>query len=385
VGRLTAAVLAAVLALAAQRAAAQAPPPGAGVAPRTDTLEEQREARLARQREAVVAQLAAMEKFGQEERFLAALRAVGDAAPQGDEEAAPFRPVKVGRVPLGAFSSFVRWQSPRAGRDRPVAIDLELPNHPFAAIADFDRQLRGRGLDFLLVVLPSRLEIYPELACELAATDGFAGMGAATQRFLLELNRAGVETLSLTGPFVAARFGADPADQLFLRSDPHWTPRGAELAAKVVAEQVARFPWFERGSIVEGRDVRIEPRDFGYDPGPALAKRGAEVEPVSGNTLWTGDKLFDAADESSPITVLGDSNVRLHSMTACDFCTQLCRFTGWKIDAIQAYGGAAEQVRRKLARREPSEWQGKQLVVWVVPETLLVPTEWWKLVPLDAK
>ena len=349
--------------------------PDAGIEAKPDPSRAQR---LERQKAAIEAQIAAMESHGQEERFLAALRATLDATPVAEEESAPFVPVKNGLVPLGAFSSFVKWQSPRASRDRPVANDVTLPNHPFAAIVDFDKQVRARGVDFLLVVLPSRLEIHPELVCDLESSAKFPGMGLGTQRFLLELTLAGVEAVSLTGPFAAAR-----ADRpLYLRTDPHWTPQGAELAARVVADRIARFPWFEHGPLVEGRDFTASLQDFGYDPGEALAKRGAEIEPVRGNALVSGGKLLDAMDKDGPFVALGDSNLRLHSMTACDFCSQLFRFTGWKVDPLQAYGGAAEQVRRKLARRTPDQWKGKKLVVWLVPETLLVTSDWWKLVPL---
>jgi len=349
-----------------------------------DDAEAQRTRRLARQRAVIEAQIAAMERFGQEESFRAALRAVVDAAPPADDEAAAFRAVKEGLVPIGAFTSFVRWQSPRANRDRPVALDFDLQNHPYAAILDFDRQVRARGVDFLLVVLPSRLEIYPELVCDLAPGGVFAGMGIATQRFLLELNRAGVEGMSLTGAFADVRYaGGDPADQMFLRFDPHWTPHGAELAAKLVADQIVTRPWFERGPHVEGRDFRVEPREFGYQPNETLARRGAQLEPVVGNVLVAGDALFESIDPKSPIVVLGDSFVRVHSMTACDFCTQLLRFTGWRIDVIESRGGAAEQVRRTLARRTADQWTGKRLVVWLIPETLLVTSESWKPVKLE--
>jgi hypothetical protein len=394
-------ILAALAALAAGGVAklrgskAQDAPPAApsgdpkAVAPASPPADAARTARLAAQRAVAEAEIAAIDKFGQEPRFLATMRAVVDQTPAEEEEGAPFRPVRIGKVALATFGSFVRWQSPRAGREKPVALDLDLPHHPYAAIVDFDRQLRERGLDLLVVLMPSRLQIYPELVTDMPASPGFAGTGIETQRFLLALNDAGVEAIGLTGPFAAERFGAErPSDQLYLRTDPHWTARGAELAARVVAKEIARYPWFEPGPMKEGRDFHAEERDFAYVPNEALTKRGAEKEAMTGRCLMRGDapdQLLDAMDPAGPIIVLGDSYVRVHSMTACDFCSQLFRFTGWKIDVIQTYGGAAEQVRRKLARRDPTQMQGKKLIVWVIPETILPPNDWWKLVKLAPK
>ncbi len=383
----------AVVAIELALAAVQTAPPAAVAPVAPDTVSGEtpvapdRAARLDAQRQQAEAQLAAMHAFGQEPRFTAALKTVVDANP-GDPESLPFQPVKAGCVPLGAFTSFVRWQS-RASESGPlVAVDFAIANHPFAAIVDFDRQLRERGLELLVVLLPSRLEIYPELVCELPAT-GFAGMGEGTQRFVAELARGGVEAISLVAPLVAARFGELPADQVFLRTDPHLTPRGYEVAAMAVAERLAELPSYQRGTLVEGRDFRVEPREFGYKPGDTLIKRGSELEPVRGNALFhcgeQRDQLFDVIDPEAPIVVLGDSNARLHSATACDFCSQLARFTGQKVDVLKADGGAADQTRRKLGRREPERWKTMKTIVWLVPETILVPALRWKTIPLEQE
>jgi hypothetical protein len=345
-------------------------------------------ARLAAQRERLQAQLAAQEKYADEEkRFIEALRAVIEVHPPGSVEGVgSFWEVKRGKAPAGAFTSFQIWHTMRTDRPRPVSVDYSLPLHPYSVIVDFSKQIRARGAELLLVTLPTKLEVHPDLVLDVPAIEGFAGMGSGTSRFLLALNEAGVETLDLSVPFVAARQPPDAdAGELYLHADAHWAPRGAETAAKAVADAVAEYPWFKSGPLIVGRDLHLEKREIDYNPGQELMRVGAEMQRVKANVVLLGVTMLDAVSATSPFILLGDSHVRLYRATGCDFCAHFCRYTGWKLDVIQSFGGAADQVRRKLAHRTPSEWEGKKLVIWIVPETLLVPAPWWKPVKFDGK
>ena len=62
----------------------------------------------------------------------------------------------------------------------------------------------------------------------------------------------------------------------------------------------------------------------------------------------------------------------MRSLDCVDFVTQLSRFLGWKIDCLFAANGGQRQVRQKLARREPGEWKGKRLAIWLLPEQLAI-------------
>jgi len=365
-------VIAALLALAVWQAPADA--------------DAARAARLAAQRQQAMARHDAIVASGLEAPFTAALERVIAAHP-GDVETLPYLAVKEGKVPLGAFTSFVRWQGREAEGRPPVAIDREVANAPLATIVDFERQLAARGVALLVVLLPTRLELHPELVVDApAGTDAkFAGLGSATQLLVAELATEGVEAVSVLDAFVAHRATAPAADPLFLANDPHLTPRGYELAARVAAQRLLAWPGFAHGSMVEGRDFVVAPAEFAYDPAETALKRGAVKEAVRGDTLRQGNAIVDFHDANAPLVVLGDSHTRLHSFTACDFVAQLGRFTGQKVDFLKADGGAPDQVRRKLARREPERWKTMKTVVWLLSETVLVPSSRWKTIALGEQ
>src|SRR5262249_9490927 len=156
--------------------------------------------------------------------------------------------------------------------------------HPGPVIADLARQMREHGVEFLCVTFPSRLQLYPELLIDVKPDEKFAGMVEANTRFLQELNRQGVEVVDLAPAFAAARHVAgDDGDLLYLRSNLHWTPRGAELAAKIVAERVRAQPWFKPGVWQEGKFFDVSPRKFTFKSDFEGQAPGAPNETVVAN------------------------------------------------------------------------------------------------------
>ncbi|MBL8841775.1 MAG: hypothetical protein JNL90_09645 [Planctomycetes bacterium] len=344
-------------------------PPAAPAAAPQAVLEAQERAALARH--------AAIVAFGQEERFRAELARLCAELPE-DADALPFVPLKEGCLPPRILRNFAQWHAPvRPGR--PVAaLDVELEHHPLAAIVDFAEQLRVRGIDLLVVLLPTRIEVHPEHVVDLDLA-GFPGFGSATQQFVAELAARGVAAESLLDEFVAGRRADAP---LYLTTDPHLTPRGYELAARVAARRLKELPGHVPGKLVAGRDFTIVQEDFKYAPEPTIAKRGAQPAVVNGATLKSGRNYFDWVDPQAPIVVLGDSNARIYSIGGCDFVAQLGRFTAQRLDFIKADDGSQEAVRKKLALRDAERWKSMKQVVWLLSEAVLIPSPRWKRVAL---
>lgn len=357
-----------------------------------DVVVAARSKRLAEEKTALEKSIAAIDAFGHAAEFVAAVEKLARAE-YANEEGVQLIALKDGTATGRTLLNFTTWQKPlpdrRAGSTGvPAAIDLAVENHPFAAIVDTEKQLRERSIDLLVVVVPGRIEVYPELVpgfdVPIAEGAGFVGIGAETQRFLLALNATGVETLDLQAAFAAERFGKkgdgapDRDDQLFLRSDPHWTPRGAELAARLVAARLAEIPWFRaRGPLKEGTDFELCDRAVVTEPSEKMVAAGAKPESLAAHVLRHGERPFDAVDEKSALLVMGDSYVRFYDGDGCDFCSELARFTGRKIDRISTPAGA-QQACRDAARRRPAKtWDGKRLVIWLLPTTNFAVRKNW--------
>ncbi|MBL8841776.1 MAG: hypothetical protein JNL90_09650 [Planctomycetes bacterium] len=359
-------------------------PPVTGIRPPVDRADPRRKARLAKQKEALDRQLAAMERFGHEPEWVEATRALHTA---WVAEHAEITYVEVGdwvftetlmrNIATSKIPGPLEKREPNEDGTLPALLDL----------VDLDRQFAEQGIDFLVVTVPSKLSVYPEAVLPELPLEGFAGFGSNLTRLLVEATREGVEALSLTAPFVAARGAIGGSDDLlFLKSDPHWTVRGSTLGAEKVAERIAQYPWFKPGPWPAGRHYHVEERGIPYVAGSDLASKGARDETMRGHVLVANSRPFNVVDAKSPILVFGDSYVRVHNEWAADFCSQLCRFTGWKIDAVFATSGGQTQVRQKLARRERGQWKGKKLAIWLLPEQLrlkAVKVDPIELFPID--
>ena len=344
-----------------------------GIHPWVERRDPARAGRMAEQRSLLEAQLAAMEKCGGEAEWIAAAKKLYDEWGGMEREGPGFVAAGDWVLTSALLDAIVWGKGPLPPDKRAPLEDGRLD--VLLMVADLDRQFAAQGIDFLVVTVPSKLAIYPEILLPEAKRDGFAGMGSVVAKLLLELNREGVETLSLTREFVAARHPADAKeDLLFLKSDPHWTVRGAELGARHVAERVAQYPWFKRGPIAEGKHYEVADEEVPYSAGGEMASRGSRDETMRGNVVKTRKgEPYDALDPRSPILVFGDSFVRVHRERAADFVTHLCRFTGWKIDCLFAVNGGQRQVHQKLERRAAAQWKGKRLAIWLVPEQITMP------------
>ena len=98
-----------------------------------------------------------------------------------------------------------------------------------ATIVQRAQILKKRGIEYLYVPIPSKQTIYKE------DVDEF------TRQYIpilvKELKKLGVNAIDLTQPFL------DRKDEgLYLPYDTHWNKKGAEIAAKVVAQQVTSIP-----------------------------------------------------------------------------------------------------------------------------------------------
>ncbi len=350
-----------------------------------------RAARVAKDRAALEAESAAIDAFGHQAEFQAALERIHEQLPGGK-----WWPVADGAISMVTVENWLTWNRPAAGRTLPVALDLELDHHPFAAITDLSRQLHDHGIEFLFVCFPTRVQIDPALVVPGLATplvaaiaapdaappvggDGapppFHGMVAVNTRFLLELSKAGVEVLNLAPQFVAERDGSadDPRRRLlYHRWNMHWSPRGAELAAKAIADRLAAMPWFKPGPYKEGRAFQVKRRDFPFQAEGNGQMPGAPPEKMAANGIQPlGPPLQKETKLHGPIVLLGDSFAQFHTDYSAAIFDQLFRFTGYPIDVIAPSGGA-ELACREALRRRGDGLAGKQVVIWLMQEAALV-------------
>jgi hypothetical protein len=260
---------------------------------------------------------------------------------------------------------------------------------PLPAIRSFHDQLQARRIRLLIVPVPNKESVYPEMLAARAEGAGVV-VSETTRRLLDQLERSGIEYVDLFEEFrrVRQRESRSDSRRLYLAKDSHWSPEGARVAAVAVARRVlaggtaargdrayAERPVTVRriGDLVEM--LRVPQIERALEPENLECRQVVQPD--------TGTPYRDATD--SEVLILGDSFLRIYEQDepgAAGFIADLARELGRPLAAIVNDGGGSTLVRQELARRS-SLLVNKKLVIWEFAEReIRYGSEGWKIVPL---
>jgi hypothetical protein len=258
-----------------------------------------------------------------------------------------------------------------------------------SAIRSFRDQLEAREIKLLVVPVPNKESVYPEMVAKRAENAG-AIVCEQTRRLLDELDEHGIAHVDLFELFRGAKKEEGPSGptRLYLAHDSHWSPKGAQLAAGAVARCVLASGILKRGSHAYAeRSVTV--RCLGDLVEMLQAPRiesALDPETIACSQVIqsVGGLPYRNAPESQ-ILILGDSFLRIYEQDepgAAGFIAHLARELGQPLASIVNDGGASTLVRQALARR-PTLLSNKKLVIWEFAERdIRYGTEGWKIVPL---
>lgn len=250
---------------------------------------------------------------------------------------------------------------------------------PLPAIAAFRDALAARGIRLLLVPVPVKPVVYPGHLWAGYPADAGPAWNRDRDEWNRRLAAAGVEVLDLTEAFRESR-----GDDLFLRTDTHWSPAGVDLAARLVADRIR--PWlgsYESTDFAVGDAEATARGDLAEllelpEATPGFAPQTVRIRPVP-----------DAVGgDGSPVLLLGDSYANIYTSADLNWGTdaglgpQLGRRLGLPVQVIARNGGGATAVRQALAAR-PGALAAKRVVVWEFSlRDLYDPAVGWDPLPL---
>ena len=242
--------------------------------------------------------------------------------------------------------------------------------NPLPIIVEFKQQLEKRGVDFLFVPVPTKLEVYPE-----KLEPGFEPLAGAIvnpyeRKLLLALSQQGVEVIDLLPAFLGAKGGA--GEPLYQRQDTHWTDRGLRLAAERLSARIERYPWYAE---LARHARRFSEREasftrFGdlHSRLPDAEQRKYTPETLLAHQVLGPDQQPYGDDPESPIVLLGDSFTAVYQLMDVEHAgvsAHIARGVGYPLDLVMSYGGGPN-VRQKLLRRGWESLGNKRLVIWMM-------------------
>ncbi|KJK08004.1 alginate O-acetyltransferase [Pseudomonas alkylphenolica] len=193
---------------------------------------------------------------------------------------------------------------------KPVANSDQFEQENLALIRGVRDTLQQRGVQLVLAIVPAKARLYSEYLGEQTPASLH---GDLYNEFHAQARQAGVFAPDLLAPLTTAK----ARGQLFLRTDTHWTPMGAEVVAQHLAEAVSRqnllsgepqqFITEQRQSAPYKGDLTnflpLDPLFSNLLPAPdTLQQRSTRPAEAA---VESGDALF--ADNEIPVALVGTS------------------------------------------------------------------------------
>ena len=125
---------------------------------------------------------------------------------------------------------------------------------PLPAIQSFRDQLQALGIRLLVVPVPNKESVYPEMLAKRAEDAGVV-VCEQTVRLLDQLEKRGIEYVDLFEVFRRAKQEESRSNpsRLYLAQDSHWSPEGARVAAGAVARRL-----LDGGTVKRGDHAYVE-------------------------------------------------------------------------------------------------------------------------------
>jgi hypothetical protein len=315
------------------------------------------------------------------DRWRAELARWGGAYAAWEERVRPFhddvrraladRPKEIaGIVGLDGFLFF------RRSLEVLVAGDLreqEKPGRdPYPAVVDYHGRLKARGIDLLFCPIPVKAAVMPAKMSENAPPAEGPYVDPWTRKLMAELADAGVECVDLLPAFLEERDGA--GEPFYMPLDTHWSHRALRIAARLFAERVRAYPWYDE---VAKEQVAYSTKHCTFKRRGDIVPMLPEAERLSCPPMELGaeqvvrpDGSFYKDEKSSPILFLGDSYSAVFHFQDCKHAgitAHIAKETGVPVDLVLGLGMGPE-VRKKLLRRGKGGLDGKRLVIWALSE-----------------
>ena len=246
---------------------------------------------------------------------------------------------------------------------------------PLPAILDFKAGLERVGIELLVVPVPPKAIVYPDMLdgkLQAEADGQTPRLDLYHQNFYKLLQEQGVAVLDLVPAFTAARL--DEKGDAYCKQDSHWSGRGCEITAQQIAERLKDRPWLEAAQkqslVSEVREMKISGDLWNAAKGTKPPKEKLSLRVVG--TKDSGMLQPVPPDRSSPVILMGDSHTLvfhvgedMHARGA-GLADQLANEFGFAVDLIGVRGSGASPTRITLFRRckDPNYLKSKKLLIW---------------------
>ena len=231
--------------------------------------------------------------------------------------------------------------------------------------------IEAKGSKLVLAIIPAKTRLYPEHIGDNQPASLHVDL---YQQFHADVAKAGIVAPDLLAPLQAAK----QKGQVFLRTDTHWTPMGAEVAAQQLSLTIA-----------DKAPLQGEPEQFVTQPVSTEAYKGdltnfLPLDPLFSNLLPKPDELQKRSTDLAESAAAGDNALFADSEVAVGLVG-----TSYSANPNWNFVGALKQALRsdvvnyaedghgpilpmlKYLQTDAFKNSAPQVVIWEFPERYL--------------
>lgn len=264
--------------------------------------------------------------------------------------------------------------------------------NPLPPLREFKSFLDKHNISLLFCVVPNKSEVYYEKLPVDAPADPAVIINPWSRKFLADLESAGIEVVDVLPALLAAKnMDAGNREALYQKHDTHWTLRGLQVAANLIADRIRLYPWYhelEKGKTVFSlRDTVCSRLGDIVDRMPESERTKYPPDLVSAQQVFEpGGSLYKASRPDAPVMLIGDSFTGVFELIDCKGAgigAHIAAGTGVPVDIITSWGGGP-LVRDKMLRVRKNVLGKKRLVIYLmVARDLYNYSQGW--LPLASK
>jgi hypothetical protein len=268
------------------------------------------------------------------------------------------------------------WLFFRKSVDYILAPDLSQQSqkkNPLPYLREFKKYLDGIGINFLFIAVPCKEELYHEkLGIRTSDSTGVI-VAPSGRKILSDLQKSGIEVIDLLPRFLEAKAAdALSTETVYQKQDTHWTNRGLQVAANLIADRIKQYDWFvayeNQKKSYTGFDTTFLRQGDIVERIPQAVRIDYAADTLDARQIVTLDGKKYKPDPAGPILLIGDSFTGVFELVDCKSAgvgANIAEKTGLPVDILTGWGGGP-MIMNKMIRVKKNTLGAKRLVIYLM-------------------
>jgi alginate O-acetyltransferase complex protein AlgJ len=245
--------------------------------------------------------------------------------------------------------------------------------NPIPHLKELKKFLDSQKINMLFLIVPNKAEIYFEKTGALKSADIPSIINPYGRKFLSDLQEEGIEVVDLLPHFLEAKKkDSQFSEFLYQKQDTHWTNRGLQIAATLIADRIKQYSWYQdltenlkQFSIV---DTNFERKGDIVDRLPESVQGKYKPVIIKAQRVKAAEGKWYKGNRNDPILLMGDSFTGVFELIDCKNAgigAHIAAKTGLGVDIITSWGGGP-LVRNKMIRARSKDFDKKRVLIYMM-------------------